>query len=73
MTTFNNTEVFAYDFGYGGATITNSIVGTGDAQIATFETQVNEYFIPKFSTGDGGLVPWTADSAIFTVFFGINE
>ena len=71
--TVNNTEVFAYDFAYGGATISNSIVKAGSDQIATFEEQVNEYFIPKFSSGDGGLVPWNGDNSIFTVFFGINE
>ena len=72
-TTYNNTEVFDYDFGWGGATINASIVAPSSTSIATFEEQVTQYFEPMFSSQDGGAVPWTGQNSIFSIFFGIND
>ena len=71
-TTYNNSLVLTYDFAYGGATITDSLVANS-AQIHSFEEQVEQYYEPKYSTPGGTNAPWTADTAIFTTFFGINE
>ena len=73
VTQYNNTNVFDYDFGWGGATVNASIVSPSSASIATFEEQVTKYFEPMFSSQDGGAVPWTGDNSIFSIFFGIND
>jgi hypothetical protein len=72
-TTYNNSFVQLYDFGYGGATISDSIVATADPAIDTFEEQVTLRYEPKYSTPGGTDVPWTADTGYFTIFFGIND
>ena len=71
--TYNTSYVQTYNFGYGGATISDSVVPTSDPSIDTFEEQVTERFEPKYSTPGSDNAPWSSDDAIFTTFFGINE
>ena len=72
-TTYNNTLIFDYDFGWGGATINDSIVSSGESSIKSFEDQVTSLFEPQFSSGDNGQVPWNGQNSIFSIFFGIND
>lgn len=74
-TKYNYTTVLAYDFAIAGATISDSLVPTADPSIHTFEQQVESYFEPEYttSTSTSTRPPWTPDTAIFSVFFGIND
>ncbi|MCJ1458624.1 hypothetical protein MMC28_008998 [Mycoblastus sanguinarius] len=72
-TEHNNSLVLSYNFAFGGATITDSIVPTSDPTINTFQQQVENYYQPKYSVQGGANAPWSADDAIFIIFFGIND
>jgi hypothetical protein len=72
-TRYNTSFVQLYDFAYGGATISDSIVPTSQPIIDTFEEQVNLRYRPKYSTPGSAAAPWNANTGYFTVFFGIND
>ena len=72
-TQYHNGLVQTYNFAYGGATITDSIVATSDPSFHTFEEQVEQYYEPKYQFQGSTAAPWSSDNAIFLTFFGISE
>ena len=68
----NNSLVLSYNFAMGGATISDGIVAT-EPYIHTLQQQVEQYYQPKYSVPGGENAPWSANDAIFLIFFGINE
>lgn len=71
-TQYNNGLVQTYNFAYGGATITDSIVPTADPSFHTFEQQVEQYYEPKYQFQSSAAAPWSSNDAIFLSFFGIS-
>ena len=70
-TTYNESDIRTYNFGYGGATIDPALLPSPYGLIVqSFEQQVTQSFLPIYSHGE---VPWSADDTLFTIFFGIND
>lgn len=70
-TTYNQSYIQTYNFGYGGATIDPALVASPYGLIVqSFEQQVTDSFLPFYTHGE---VPWSADNTLFVVFFGIND
>ena len=70
---YNQTFVLSYNFAMSGATTSDSVVAAVSPDIHTFQQQVENDYEPKFSTPGGENAPWSADDAVFLIFFGINE
>jgi hypothetical protein len=69
--TYNQSYIQTYCFGYGGATIDPALLPSPYGLIVqSFEQQVTESFLPFYTHGE---VPWSAEDTLFTVFFGIND
>jgi len=69
--TYNQSYIQTYSFGYGGATIDPTLVASPLGLIVqSFEQQVTESFLPLYTHGQ---VPWSAGNTLFTIFFGIND
>lgn len=69
--TYNQSYIQTYCFGYGGATIDPALVVSPYGLIVqSFEQQVTESFLPFYTHGE---VSWSAENTLFTVFFGIND
>ena len=70
-TTYNESYIQTYNFGYGGATVDPALVESPYGLIVqSFEQQVTQSFLPLYSNGE---VSWSADNTLFGVFFGIND
>ena len=70
-TTYNESYIQTYNFGYGGATIDPALVGSPYGLIVqSFEQQVTQEFLPLYTDGT---VSWSATDTLFTIFFGIND
>ncbi|CAF9906955.1 hypothetical protein IMSHALPRED_005402 [Imshaugia aleurites] len=71
-TTYNESYIQAYNLGYGGATIDDSIVTSGfGATVQSFQDQVEHEFLHTYVNNTQ--VPWNASNSLFTVFFGVND
>ena len=70
-TTYNESFIQTYNFGYGGATVDPTLVASPYGLVVqSFEQQVIDGFLPFYSHGE---VPWSPGNTLFTVFFGIND
>ena len=70
--TYNHSFIQTYNFGYGGATIQDSIVDSGfGPTVQSFQDQVDHEFLHTYVNNTN--VPWTASNSLFTIFFGIND
>ncbi|KAL8827976.1 MAG: hypothetical protein Q9191_002861 [Dirinaria sp. TL-2023a] len=70
-TTYNESYIQTYNFGYGGATVDPALVASPYGLIVqSFEQQVTQGFLPTYTDGT---VPWSATDTLFTIFFGIND
>lgn len=71
-TTYNQSYIQNYNFGYGGATIDPSLVSSpfGDI-VQTFRQQTREEFLPVYASNP--TVPWCSADSLFSIFFGIND
>jgi len=67
-TTFNKSEIFTYNYAYGGAIIDPAIVPTSD-QIVCLSEQINDEFLLQI----GNVVGWTSENSLFSIFIGIND
>ncbi|KAF6218614.1 hypothetical protein HO133_005965 [Letharia lupina] len=71
-TTYNESYIQAYNLGYGGATIDDSIVMSGfGTSVHSFQDQVENGFLHTYV--NNSKVPWTASNSLFTIFFGVND
>lgn len=71
-TTYNQSYIQTYNFGYGGSTIDPALVQSGfGPTVQSFEQQVNDEFLPNYV--DNSDVPWASSDSLFSVFFGIND
>ena len=71
-TTYNESYIQTYNFGYGGATIDPNVIGSPYGMIVqSFRQQVLEEFISVYANNPN--VPWTDANSLFTIFFGIND
>lgn len=71
-TTYNESYIQTYNFGFGGATIDPNLVASAfGLSVQSFEQQVTNEFDPNYVKKV--LVPWTSTNSLFTVFFGIND
>ncbi|EJD44375.1 hypothetical protein AURDEDRAFT_104001 [Auricularia subglabra TFB-10046 SS5] len=70
---YNTTQLYTYNFAYGGATIDRAIVPPSSATILTVGEQLNQF--QNGYTGDAPLnqVPWTGANSLFSTFIGIND
>lgn len=66
---YNSSLVYNYNFARGGATTSRSVVGTGPDS-TTFEEQVHNHFLPKYSGADK---KWDSNNTFFSMHFGIND
>ncbi|KAL6721295.1 hypothetical protein ACLMJK_000397 [Lecanora helva] len=70
--TYNQSYVQTYNFGYGGAVINDSVVHNGfGPTVKNFEDQVEKEFLPTYVNNRG--VPWSSSNTLFSIFFGIND
>lgn len=71
-TTYNQSYIQTYNFGYGGSTIDPSLVQSGfGPTVQSFQQQVNDEFLPNYANNTD--VPWSSSNALFSVFFGVND
>ena len=70
---YNNSLVLSYNFAMSGATTSDSIVAAVGSDVHSFQQQVENSYKPKYSTPEDNNAPWSANDAVFLIFFGINE
>ncbi|KAL9000873.1 MAG: hypothetical protein Q9169_000628 [Polycauliona sp. 2 TL-2023] len=64
-TTYNQSFIQTFNFGYGGATIDPSLIGSPYGSIVqSFRQQVQEEFLPTYATNSG--IDWTGSNSLFT-------
>jgi hypothetical protein len=68
-TTYNNSEVFTYNYAYGGAVIDSALVTPYDPSVISLDEQIQDQFLPTQDSIEG----WTSENAIFSVWIGIND
>ena len=71
-TTYNTSLVLNYNFAYGGATISNSVVPSA-SNIHTLQQQIENYFAPKYATMGSQAADWNSGNAVFSILIGIND
>ena len=70
--TYNESFIQTYNLGYGGATISDSIVKSGfGPTVQSFQDQVEEEFLLTYVNNSEVL--WDASNSLFIIFFGIND
>ena len=71
-TTYNQSYIQTYNFGYGGAVVNDSVVKNGfGITVQSFVDQVQDEFLPAYSNNSE--VRWNSSNSLFTIFFGIND
>jgi len=71
-TTYNQSYIQTYNFGYGGAVINDSVIRDGfGPSVQNFVDQVEKEFLPTYF--DNSRVPWNSSNSLFSIFFGIND
>lgn len=68
-TAYNNSEVFTYNYAYGGATIDSDLVTPYDPSVISVTQQVQDQFLPT----QDSIAGWTGENALFSVWIGIND
>ncbi|EJD36759.1 hypothetical protein AURDEDRAFT_174205 [Auricularia subglabra TFB-10046 SS5] len=70
---YNSSQVYVYDFAFGGATIDRKVIPPAKKEIRTFGEQIEQF--AKGYTGDNAVnkVTWNGKEALFSMFFGIND
>lgn len=70
--TYNQSYIQGYNFGYGGAVINDSVVHNGfGPTVKNFEDQVKKEFLSTYV--NNGHVQWSSSDSLFSIFFGIND
>ena len=71
-TTYNQSYIQTYNFGYGGAVINDSVIHNGfGPTVKNFVDQVEQEFLPTYVNNDE--VSWSSSNSLFSIFFGIND
>ena len=71
-TTYNQSYIQAYNFGYGGAVVNDSVVPDGfGPTVKNFVDQVEREFLPTYVNNNE--VAWDSSNTLFSIFFGIND
>ncbi|EJD40702.1 hypothetical protein AURDEDRAFT_170327 [Auricularia subglabra TFB-10046 SS5] len=70
---YNSSQVYVYDFAFGGATIDRKVIPPATREIRTFGEQIEQF--AKGYSGDKSVnkVTWNGKEALFSTFFGIND
>ena len=70
--TYNQSFIQTYNFGYGGAVINNSVIPESFGPLVqNFEDQVQGEFLPTYVNNRE--VEWTSSNSLFSIFFGVND
>ncbi|KAF8161567.1 hypothetical protein B0H34DRAFT_796334 [Crassisporium funariophilum] len=70
-TAYNRSQVFTYNYAYGGATIDAALVPPYQSTVLSLGDQVNQFL--NSVAGKPAGTPWTGGNALFSVFIGIND
>ena len=68
-TTNNNSEIFTYNYAFGGATVDPSIVPPYSSSVVSMKPQIEQQGIPQLGRVKG----WTSDNTLFSFWIGIND
>ncbi|CUS12505.1 unnamed protein product [Tuber aestivum] len=74
-TTFNRSELLAYNFAYGGATVNSALVKPYLPTVLSFAEQVQTLFLPNLSPeSPASPAPaWESENSLFLVWIGVND
>lgn len=72
-TRYNSSVDFAYNFAWGGATISDAVVPPSSADIYTLVEQVDEFQTGYAGTVGSAGVVWHPHDTLFATFIGIND
>ncbi|KIO31453.1 carbohydrate esterase family 16 protein [Tulasnella calospora MUT 4182] len=71
IVTYNESQIYAYNFAYGGATIDATIVAPYISTVLSMTDQMNEFLNNVAS--HPSYAPWTSANSMFSFFIGIND
>lgn len=69
---YNQSLIETVNLAYGGATVDSTLAKPYLPTVLSLQQQVQEEFLPLY-TGPSPKVPWTPDTTLFALFFGIND
>jgi phospholipase/lecithinase/hemolysin len=71
ITTFNSSLLLSYNFAYGGATTSASLVTPYTSSVLSLIDQVSEFSSSLAAKPD--YAPWTETDALFAIWMGVND
>ncbi|KAL9112294.1 MAG: hypothetical protein Q9227_003412 [Pyrenula ochraceoflavens] len=71
--TFNTSYIQTYNLAYGGATVDSSLVAQYLPTVLDMQQQVNQEFLPDYSSQSSTTPPWSSHDTLFIIWIGIND
>lgn len=68
--TYNASFISTYNFAFGGAVVDGSVTPSG---FRPMKQQVQQFFMPVYSSANGTNTQWESNNSLFLSFFGIND
>jgi hypothetical protein len=71
ITEFNSTLTYSYNFAYGGATVSASLVEPYESTVLCFDNQTAEF--EGSIASHPSTTPWTSEDTLVGVWLGVND